>query len=659
MANANPKPPGKPAARKAVAAPPPPSAIPQPWYWIGAAALAVSAAASGVLVLKHFGAADLPGCGPGAGCDEAARSFWGRIPGWGLPVSCLGFAYFAALLVGWLCSRGTAAWSLRGLLWLGAFCSLMYIGIMLTQGWTCVYCLTAHLANFVVVFATERHFWPQRLNTRAVGITAVTFVVLLAGLGSADFERQRRIRAADEASLQQSLRDITQRSQAAGGSSPQSATSSVASPASSPASASVDSTPAVSPPSSRPQAPFTGRYRYGPEKAPIRIVMFTDYQCPDCRLREREVAEIMRTRQDVSISSKHYPFCKACNPNVPDLHKNACWAARAAEAAGLLGGSDAFWKMHAWLFEKQGKFESNQQLAEGAAAAGVDAGELARLMQGPRTLEIVRADIDEAMSLGIERTPMIFVNGVELKGWRAPRALLRMVEEVSQSNPPTAGPEDDQPPRALERFLTAWRETEPRPIPARAGPFGFGTPGSKPEIILWGDYQEPETAMVDQQVREFVAARGGHYQLRQFPFDASCNPVLAELARKDPNNKAGQRHPQACRMATIALAAGRAGGAESYRKVHAWLMHAQSAYTDDRLRAAAGELGIDLDAVLARTSDAEIAAEIAEDVQEGQQLGLQGIPLIFVNGKQVARWSHGDAPLLVSILEEAARSDGP
>jgi len=39
------------------------------------------------------------------------------------------------------------------------------------------------------------------------------------------------------------------------------------------------------------------------------------------------------------------------------------------------------------------------------------------------TLQEVKKDIDEAYTLGIYFTPMIFINGVELKGWNAPQAL--------------------------------------------------------------------------------------------------------------------------------------------------------------------------------------------------------------------------------------------
>ncbi len=73
--------------------------------------------------------------------------------------------------------------------------------------------------------------------------------------------------------------------------------------------------------------------------------MLTDYQCIDCQKVEREIEEILASRSDVSLSVKHYPMCAEAAPGVPcnpyvkqTLHANACWAARAAEAAGILKG---------------------------------------------------------------------------------------------------------------------------------------------------------------------------------------------------------------------------------------------------------------------------------------------------------------------------------
>jgi hypothetical protein len=108
---------------------------------------------------------------------------------------------------------------------------------------------------------------------------------------------------------------------------------------------------------------FTGRYLYGPEEAPIRIVIFAGYQCQDCYTIEQQLVSLMQTRSDINVSMKHFPFCKDCNPYMSrTMHANGCWAARAAEAAGILWGKDGFWKMHQHLFSKRGSFQSVVEL---------------------------------------------------------------------------------------------------------------------------------------------------------------------------------------------------------------------------------------------------------------------------------------------------------
>ena len=66
------------------------------------------------------------------------------------------------------------------------------------------------------------------------------------------------------------------------------------------------------------------------------------------------------------ISIRYFPFNSDCNPFVTKtLHSNACWAARAAETAGMLWGPEGFWKMHVWLFDRRGVFETTRELEEG------------------------------------------------------------------------------------------------------------------------------------------------------------------------------------------------------------------------------------------------------------------------------------------------------
>lgn len=655
------------------------AAMPLSYFLLGFIALLTATVASAALVLDYFDAANLPGCGADGGCAEATNSAWGKVPGWGLPVSAVGLAYFAALLLGWLFSAGRVGWSLRGLIWLAGFLSLVYLAVMWFHGWLCPYCLTTHVANLALVFATERSFRPLRMFTTPTLATAGVFAVSLATLGGLDFSHRRQLDAVAEQLRRSSAEEIIQRSKQTPATAPEVAAPNergtplgehaTTQPANRTLGNATGATPVPQQATGVMGAPqkelqpqvqtppqqrlFTGRYRMGPEKAPIRIVMFTDYQCPDCRIRERELAELMQSRQDMSVSIKHFPFCAACNPGVPDLHKNACWAARAAEAAGILGGPEAFWKMHQWLFARQGKFETKEQLAEGIRAAGLEVEPFVQLMQnGKLPLEHIAADIAEAKALGIDRTPMIFVNGVELKGWQAPRALVTTVEQVAAANPPAAGPEVDQPLTAADRFVALWRDASPRTLPDDPSALSFGEAGSGPEIVLWSDYEEPETRAADRIIREFVASqsaagRGGRYTFRHFPFAHRCNAVVAK--------EKGDPHKAACRMAAAAEAGGAIGDVEARRKLHVWLMQTGAAYTDEKLRSATPELGVDAEKLLAQMDVPATAAAIQQDVRAAQDVGLQSIPWLFVNGKLVTRASYEGQSVLPRVLEEAAR----
>ena len=91
----------------------------------------------------------------------------------------------------------------------------------------------------------------------------------------------------------------------------------------------------------------------GPADAAHTVVVFSDFECIRCR----EFAAFFRQkielneRLSVRIVFKHYPLNPECNPHARRMtHPNACAAARAAEAARLIGGNEGFWRMHDQLF---------------------------------------------------------------------------------------------------------------------------------------------------------------------------------------------------------------------------------------------------------------------------------------------------------------------
>jgi protein-disulfide isomerase/uncharacterized membrane protein len=651
----------------------------------GAIFVGVSALMSLLLVLEHLGGTSLPGCGAGSACAQAANSVWGRIKlgGFVWPVSYLGLAYFLAALTTWVATRAVVPHVFRYLVRVGALVSLGYCALIVVKWIVCPYCIIAHVCNFAFWIVVESvAIRPARRRRAAVTLGGAFAVVTLA-LGLWDAQHRAAVRAQAEQERGVAAQQIIDRSKQ---NTPAPATSPATTAANTPAPTSQNRTaseaaatksqpPGAPPPSTTPpvahvkppmhppssgtvEPMFTGRYRVGPAEAPIRIVMFTDYQCRDCYNMEKQLKKLHDTRSDISISIKHFPFNKECNPYMSKtIHQNSCWAARAAEAAGKLWGAEGFWKMHVWLFDRKGMFETTEQLETGIREMGYDPTGFVQVMSSEETLKAVETDAAEAKRLGLHFTPMIFVNGVELKGWFAPNALIRTVEQVAAADPPARSAAFDRPPSAFEKYIADWREQPLLTLPPDQQAWTFGPDGAKVTIVLWGDYQEAGCTQADAIIRAFAADRADvQYTYRHYPFNGDCNPNLKK-----------RRFPNSCRAAQAAEAAGRLGGNDGYWKMHAWLMENRERFSESTLRAAATQMGLDTAALLDAMDQPDLQASILDDIQAGKKLpqlrhgvraGLYGIPTIFVNGRYVPRWRLDKELVLKEILLEAA-NDSP
>lgn len=631
----------------------------------GLACLLVAAISSGFLVQKHFGGT-LPGCGPQSGCDALERSPLGRWPlpftdGRTWPVSFLGLAYFASMGVAWFKCRRAVEPSIRLLTGAGAIASLVFVGAMLEEWKFCQYCAATHAANLAFVAAlwrcvrldarvngtrknadmntTAEQQAPKRsragLNLGKASVSwLVWFVMLSVGLEFADnLNRKSQASSAEieRATAAQAMIDK------------------------------ATDTPLTEQPVDRwGAAGFTGRYRKGPESAAIRFVVLTDFQCPDCKRVESEIETILASRTDVSLSIKHFPMCTDCNTHAGvNMHPNACFAARAAEAAGILGGDDAFFKMAAWLFEVGGVFIKTEDLAKGVQRAGLSMDGFSAVMAGNETLKRVRGDVEDGIALGLYFTPMVFINGVEMKGWQVPGAIRKTVDQVVAASPPARTAASDRPPLAAQRYLDDWREQPVVTLPADQRSWSSGaavsaTPGPadpKPvTVVVFGDYSEPTTAKFDAQLREAMKDRANvRYTFRHYPLNPECNPALPPTMSKDVVK------PRACIASRAAEAAGTAGGESGYWKMHAWLMANQALISEDKLAAVAAELGLDKEKFAAALTSSDVTAAIAEDSRAGQSLGLTNIPWVYVNNKRVPRPMRDGDNVIRRIIEAASK----
>lgn len=621
-------------------------------HFLGALILLVAIAASFILALDHFALVTPPGCGPQSGCDRATRSAWGTIPGLDWPTSLAGVAYFSALLVTWLASSRSVSGLFRLIVWLGVIGSAVFIIVMFKHGFVCKYCLATHLANFAFLVVMEFSIRPtepapNRAANRApvrspshapsrialpLGVT--TFLVVTGVLAVVHVRTNAKRIERNEAARIASMQGMTNRTSTA------------------PASTGVIST-TTEPAVIENTIPFTGRYRLGPENAPIRIVMFMDYQCTDCKAIESQAMALLQRRKDVSLSVKQFPMSNMCNPNINvNMHPNACWAARAAEAAGMLRGNDGFWQMHNWLFERGGSF-TDANLPPALQQMGYDPQQFIQTMSGNNTNRLVQEDIAEGAALGLMYTPMIFINGVELRGFIGnPGALTRTVEELAATNPPSASPTQDQPPKAAQKYVDDWAKQAPRQFIARARNWAVGPADAKVQIMVWLDYQEPFTAELDRHIKQAIAdGRSIRYEVRQYPLDQSCNAGLPQTFR-----------PFGCMAARAAEAAGALGGAggeaggnDAYWKMHDWLLAHQVPLNDDLLREGAKAAGVDPAALLAKMNEPEIAAIVSTDAANGRSFIMQGVPSVYVNNRWVPRWKLEGEDIFGRIVDAAER----
>lgn len=146
-------------------------------------------------------------------------------------------------------------------------------------------------------------------------------------------------------------------------------------------------------------------HRTGPADAPVRIVVFSDFQCPACLALAGELAALrLEFPSQVAIVHRHFPL---------PIHPFAAAAARASECAAQQGRFDAF---HDALFSAQGSI-GLLPWTRFADEAGV--GDLPRFeacVSDPATARIVDRDVRDAAGLDVQATPTFLVNDLRVTG---------------------------------------------------------------------------------------------------------------------------------------------------------------------------------------------------------------------------------------------------
>lgn len=156
-----------------------------------------------------------------------------------------------------------------------------------------------------------------------------------------------------------------------------------------------------------------GAPSFGPDHAPVTIVEFGDFECPNCREEAKTLRENlpMQFPTQVHVVFKDFPL--------EQIHP---WAKAAAMVGRCIYHANpaAFWKYHDWIYEHQAEITPDnlktQVLDFAKSNPDVDALQLGRCIDDKSTEADVDASLAEGRALHVDATPTIFVNGRRLVG---------------------------------------------------------------------------------------------------------------------------------------------------------------------------------------------------------------------------------------------------
>ena len=161
----------------------------------------------------------------------------------------------------------------------------------------------------------------------------------------------------------------------------------------------------------------------GPASAPVTLVEFSDFQCPFCQRVAPTLKQVKQKYGDkVRLVWKDFPLTQ--------IHPQAFKAGEAAHCAAEQG---KFWEYHDRLFANQQLLEPND-LKQHAADLGLEPKAFNSCLDTSKYGERVRDGVAEGSRLGVNSTPMIYINGRALSGAQPYEVFAGVIdEELSKS----------------------------------------------------------------------------------------------------------------------------------------------------------------------------------------------------------------------------------
>ncbi len=155
----------------------------------------------------------------------------------------------------------------------------------------------------------------------------------------------------------------------------------------------------------------------GNPKAPVKVLIYADFECPYCLVASTAIRKIsLEPSSSVAYYFKNFPL-KSHEQSVP--------AALAFLAATKQGKE---WEMHDLLFENQDDLTHESFVAR-AKKLGLDVAKFEADMKDAALVSRLRAEKIEGMGCGVKKSPGVLINGKPYLGLKTETELRDRIQE--------------------------------------------------------------------------------------------------------------------------------------------------------------------------------------------------------------------------------------
>jgi len=351
-----------------------------------------------------------------------------------------------------------------------------------------------------------------------------------------------------------------------------------------------------------------GRPLWGPRNAPVTLTIFADLECPYTISMLRVIlAEKARRGDDLRLSFRFETLSQ---------HAEGALAAKRLMALHAAQGEGAFWSV------VQEVARRGEPLAEGALDAVLETLGITVDDSDPAVEKLLEGDAVLAASLYVSATPVSFVNGVRVDGFR--------------------------PQRALAEIIARERKASGLVLASGVAPRSLYFERTRKNLIDVGK-DPPERACVPVGASPVRGAKDALVTIVEFTehvcdYCREGDALIAAILKSRPNdvrsvwkNLPLPQHPRARYAANFALEARRVGGDAAFWAVTSVLFGATDGLSDPAIFTRAAE-SVTLDPERLRTAADRAAHDSSVDADRrlAEMLGVsEAAPTYFVNGRRI------------------------